>query len=86
MPPYKMPTKMSHVNEVAFLVGKNKPLQLGSTPYTPPGPQEMVIKNVAVAVNPYDWIIQEAANLAVTWVKLPFILGRPILCVKMVTD
>lgn len=74
-----MPAKMSPANEAAFLVAKHTPLQLSSSPYAPPGEDEMVVKNVAVAVNPYDWIIQEAANIAVSWVKLPFILGRTVL-------
>ncbi|KAK4500586.1 hypothetical protein PRZ48_008775 [Zasmidium cellare] len=73
-----MTAKASYANEAAFLVAKNTPLQLGSSSYTPLGIDEMVVKNVAVAVNPYDWIIQEVANIAVSWVKLPFILGTDV--------
>ncbi|KAF2473738.1 putative quinone oxidoreductase [Lindgomyces ingoldianus] len=39
---------------------------------------EIVVKNAAVAINSYDYIIQEAASLVVSWVKLPFILGTDV--------
>ncbi|EEA22374.1 hypothetical protein TMatcc_008184 [Talaromyces marneffei ATCC 18224] len=42
------------------------------------GENEIVVKNVAIAINAYDSIIQTAANLVVSWVKLPFILGTDI--------
>jgi len=69
---------MPPVNKAAFLATKNKPLQVDATTYTPPSENEIVVKNAAVAINPYDFVIQEAANLAVAWVKLPFILGTDV--------
>lgn len=69
---------MAPSNKAAFLTAKNAPLKLQPSTYTPPGENEMVVKNVAVAINPYDWIIQEAANLVVSWVKLPFVLGTDV--------
>lgn len=71
-------SNMPPVNKAAFLVTKNKPLQVDATTYTPPSENEIVVKNAAVAINPYDFVIQEAANLAVAWVKLPFILGTDV--------
>ncbi|KAF2793248.1 putative quinone oxidoreductase [Melanomma pulvis-pyrius CBS 109.77] len=69
---------MPPANNAAFLFDKHQPLKLQPSTYTPPGNNEVVIKNAAVAVNPYDWIIQEAPNLVVSWVKLPFILGTDV--------
>ena len=69
---------MAPSNQAAFLIAKGTPLKLQQSTYTPPGQNEMVVKNAALAINPYDWIIQEAPNLAVSWVKLPFILGTDV--------
>lgn len=69
---------MPPTNTAAFLVAKNTPLKVQPSTYTSPGENEIVVKNVAVAINPYDYIIQEAANLAVSWVKLPFIIGTDV--------
>ena len=69
---------MAPSNEAAFLNAKFTPLKIGPSTYTSPREDELVIKNVAVAINPYDYICQEAANLAVSWVKLPFILGTDV--------
>jgi NADPH:quinone reductase-like Zn-dependent oxidoreductase len=41
-----------------------------------PGPDEVVVKNRAVAVNPVDWKIQAAGG---AWLKLwPIVLGTDI--------
>ena len=69
---------MAPSNKAAFLIAKAAPLKLKPSTYTPPDKNEMVVKNVAVAINPYDYIIQEAHNLVVSWVKLPFILGTDV--------
>lgn len=69
---------MAPSNRALFLTAKNTPLKLESSTYTLPHDNEMVVKNVALAINPYDYIIQEAPSLAVAWVKLPFILGTDI--------
>lgn len=65
-------------NKAAFLIAKNKPLEVKASTYTPPRENEVVVKNVAVAINPYDYLIQEAANLVVAWAKLPIILGTDV--------
>ena len=69
---------MAPSNNAAFLIAKAVPLKLQKSTYTAPGKNEMVVRNSAVAINPYDWICQEAANLAISWVKLPFILGTDV--------
>jgi NADPH:quinone reductase-like Zn-dependent oxidoreductase len=65
-------------NQAAILPAKAVPLKLQQTKYTPAGENEIVVKNAAIAINPYDSIIQSAANLVVAWVKLPFILGTDV--------
>ncbi|GAM85490.1 hypothetical protein ANO11243_034970 [Dothideomycetidae sp. 11243] len=65
-------------NRAAFLVRKHAPLVVKDAPYPTPGDNELVIKNAAVAMNPYEWAIQEAHNFVVPWVKLPGIIGTDV--------
>jgi len=54
---------------------KGNPLKVSSAPFPKPGPNDVVVKNHAVAVNPVDWKIQ-ASGLFVT--KYPNVLGTDI--------
>jgi hypothetical protein len=65
-------------NKATFLTSKIAPLKVLPSTYTTPGENEMVVKNRAVAINPYDWIIQGAPSLVVSWIKLPFIVGTDV--------
>jgi NADPH:quinone reductase-like Zn-dependent oxidoreductase len=47
-------------------------------PYTPPGENEIVVKNGAVAVNPVDWLKQAFGDLMFSWIKYPVILGSDL--------
>ncbi|KAF2710009.1 GroES-like protein [Pleomassaria siparia CBS 279.74] len=69
---------MAPTNNAAFLTAKNTPLKIQPSTYTAPRENELVVKNHAVAINPYDTIIQAAPNLVVSWVKLPFVLGTDV--------
>lgn len=63
-------------NQAAYLVAKNaKPLEVRTAPYTPPGPDEVVIRTHALAVNPIDHIIQNQGDMVYTHLKYPAILG-----------
>ncbi|KAK5497314.1 hypothetical protein LTR43_008240 [Exophiala xenobiotica] len=62
-------------NQAAYLVAKNaKLLEVRSAPYTRPGPDEVVIRTRAVAVNPIDHVIQNN-SLVYGHLKYPAILG-----------
>ncbi|KAK1590512.1 zinc-binding dehydrogenase [Colletotrichum navitas] len=66
-------------NQAAWLTGKKvKPLEVRSAAYTPPGENEIVIHNRAVAVNPVDWIKQDIGDFMYEWVKYPMILGNDV--------
>ncbi|KAE9371256.1 putative alcohol dehydrogenase [Stipitochalara longipes BDJ] len=65
-------------NKAAWLRAPATPLSVGSAPYTPPGPQELVIKNGAVAINPVDWVIPDNRGMMFKWIKDPFILGTDV--------
>jgi NADPH:quinone reductase-like Zn-dependent oxidoreductase len=66
------------VNTAAWIPARNRPLEVGPAPYTPPGPDQIVVRNHAVAVNPLDWVIQVAGRLAYTWLTYPAVLGTDV--------
>ncbi|KAI4728086.1 zinc-binding dehydrogenase [Aureobasidium sp. EXF-10728] len=62
-------------NRAAWVVTQGKPLEVKEAPYTPPGPNEVVVKNAAVAINPVDWLLPNVVSMFTPQVKLPFIFG-----------
>ena len=65
-------------NTAAWINARHARLEVGPAPYTPPGDDQIVIRNHAVAINPLDWIIQVAGNLAYRWLKYPAVLGSDV--------
>ncbi len=51
-------------------------LEIKPAPYTSPGEHEIVVRNLAIAVNPVDWIIQDQAMF--DWLKYSLILGSDV--------
>jgi NADPH:quinone reductase-like Zn-dependent oxidoreductase len=62
-------------NTAAWIPARNRPLEVGPAPRTPPGPDQIVIRNRAIAINPVDWVIQVAGRLAYSWLEYPAVLG-----------
>lgn len=62
-------------HQAAFIIAKHTPLQVGQIPYTAARKNEIVVRNKAIAINPLDWILQEAYSIAFPWLKVPFISG-----------
>ncbi|KAI1098445.1 GroES-like protein [Jackrogersella minutella] len=69
---------MSHTNSAAWLPDKCINLQVGPAPYTPPKSGQIVVKNAALAINPVDWMKQQAGSLILGYVKMPCILGGDV--------
>jgi NADPH:quinone reductase-like Zn-dependent oxidoreductase len=61
-------------NTAAWITSaKAHPFEVKESPYTSPGPHEIVVKNAAVAANPVDWAVQTHAAFPLTY---PYILGE----------
>lgn len=70
---------MAPQNRAAILTGaKVRPLKVESVPYTAPGPNQLVVRNRAVAVNPVDLGKQAAGDNMFGWIKYPFVLGSDV--------
>ncbi|WP_167104770.1 zinc-binding alcohol dehydrogenase family protein [Mycobacterium sp. DL592] len=65
-------------NTAAWIESKGAPLEVKPAPYPRPGEHEIVVRNHAVAINPYDWIIQATGGLFTRWITYPFILGSDL--------
>ncbi len=65
-------------NTAAWISAKGAQLAVGTAPYTPPGENQIVVRNHAVAVNPVDWIIQVAGTVAYRWLTYPTVLGSDV--------
>ncbi|KAH8704801.1 chaperonin 10-like protein [Talaromyces proteolyticus] len=67
---------MAFKNQAAWIPAKKVvPFKISSAPYTRPGPGQIVIKNGAVGINPFDWILQYQASLLASHLTYPMILG-----------
>jgi len=65
-------------NTALWLAAKRGPLEPGPAPYTPPGHGEIVIRAHAVAVNPFDRIVQALGDLILSHLAYPAVLGTDV--------
>ena len=59
-------------NRAAWLDGKAQALRIAPADMPSPGPEEVVIRNHAIAINPVDWKIQDSGYFIKTG---PMVLG-----------
>ena len=70
---------MAFTNRAAWLTGKQVfPLAVQDAPYTPPGPNEIVVKSAAIAINPVEAMKQAMGNNMMPWIEYPFVLGHDV--------
>ena len=62
-------------NKAAWLDAKDTKLRIGDAPVPQPGPDEIIIKNRAIAVNTVDWHMQDIGIFVQQW---PTILGSDV--------
>ncbi|KAI2463363.1 zinc-binding oxidoreductase CipB [Annulohypoxylon bovei var. microspora] len=70
---------MSPENHAAYLVKAGAiPLEVKPAPYTTPGPDEIVVQNAAIAINPVDYTKQHGGDQMFAWIKYPHVLGSDV--------
>ncbi|KAF7179367.1 hypothetical protein CNMCM7691_008300 [Aspergillus felis] len=70
---------MAPRNQAAWMPAKKaRPFKVGDAPYTSPGPGQVVVKNTAVAINPFDWALQFIGPVVAGYIKYPFIFGTDV--------
>ena len=70
-----MPTP---ANTAAWLDAPFATLKVRPAPYSSPGPDQIVVRNRAIAVNPLDRIKQSTGNLMYRWLPYPSVLGEDV--------
>lgn len=66
-------------NTAAWLLAqKSRPLEVKSAPYAPPGENEIMVKNGAIALNPVDWARQAMGDALFSWTSYPCVLGSDV--------
>jgi len=65
-------------NTAAWITTRRADLDVTIAQYTAPKDDEIVVRNRAVAINPLDWILQNAGELVFSWIQYPFILGSDL--------
>lgn len=63
-------------SKAAWQHAPGRPLQVGEVDVRLPAANEIVIRNLAIAINPLDWILQDVALLP--WLDYPTILGSDV--------
>ncbi|KAJ5435493.1 Polyketide synthase enoylreductase [Penicillium cf. griseofulvum] len=70
---------MTPLNQAAWIPAKKVlPFKVGDAPYTRPGLGQVVVKNSAVAINPFDWVLQYIGPALVGYIEYPFIFGTDV--------
>jgi NADPH:quinone reductase-like Zn-dependent oxidoreductase len=70
---------MAPTNRAAWLIAeKAYPLEMKEAPYTPPGDNEIVIRNRAIALNLVDYARQVMGADLFAWTTYPAILGTDV--------
>ncbi|KAL9083506.1 MAG: hypothetical protein Q9165_008487 [Trypethelium subeluteriae] len=62
----------------AYMASKGAPLSVAESSYTEPTSNEITVRNAAVAINPLDWVKQDAGNFFGPWMKYPLIMGSDV--------
>src|SRR4051812_15010825 len=69
---------MAPTNHSALLTAAKTPLSVEETPYTPPGPTELVVKTAAVAINAVDGYKQLLGDVFLPYIKMPCVPGNDL--------
>lgn len=66
-------------NRAAWIPAKKAiPFKVFDAPYTSPGRGQVVVKNTAAAINPFDWALQYTGPIVAGHIKYPFIFGTDV--------
>lgn len=77
-PPAQLPSLKMASNRTVWLTAKRAPLTIEPAPLLDPGPNQILIKNHAVAINPVDWALQDMEQDLFPSLKFPCTLGLDV--------
>jgi len=65
-------------NQAAWINAKGQPLTVSAAPMPRPGPGELLVRNRAIGLNPFDGVVQALGSMVTPWVSYPAILGSDV--------
>jgi NADPH:quinone reductase-like Zn-dependent oxidoreductase len=65
-------------NRAAWINAKGHALTVSDAPMPEPGDGELLLRNHAIAVNPFDRVVQTLGGMVTPWVTYPAILGSDV--------
>jgi NADPH:quinone reductase-like Zn-dependent oxidoreductase len=65
-------------NQALWLPSRRDNFTVGPAPYNPPGPDEILVRNRAVAINPLDRLIPVIGDIVFPWLRYPVVLGTDL--------
>ncbi|WP_458070625.1 zinc-binding alcohol dehydrogenase family protein [Rhodanobacter sp. BL-MT-08] len=65
-------------NEAAWINAKGQPLTVLAAPMPQIGASEILVRNRAIALNPFDGVVQTLGSMVTPWVTYPAILGSDV--------
>ena len=65
-------------NQAAWIKAKGQPLIVAPAPMPRPGAGEILVRNRALALNPFDGVVQTLGSIVTPWVTYPAILGSDV--------
>ncbi|KAJ6024719.1 chaperonin 10-like protein [Penicillium herquei] len=70
---------MAPKNQAAWIVEKKSSLlKVSDAPYSSPGPGQVTTKNGAIAINPFDWVLQYQSGILAGHLNYPMVLGTDV--------
>ncbi len=68
----------NHSNEAAWINAKGQSLTVSAAPTPQPGPGEILVRSRAIALNPFDGVVQTLGGLVTPWLIYPAIMGSDV--------
>lgn len=68
----------SHSNQAAWINAKGQPFTVAAAPMPQPDAGEVLVRNRALALNPFDGVVQTLGSMVTPWVTYPAILGSDV--------
>ncbi len=65
-------------HHAAWLRATRQSLAVGEAAPTPPGSGEILVRNRAIAINPFDGIVQSLGSVVTPWLRYPAVLGSDL--------
>ena len=68
----------TYSNQAAWINARGQALTVSAAPMPAPAAGEILVRNRAIALNPFDGVVQTLGNLVTPWVTYPAILGSDL--------